>query len=237
MSACSLVRWITSSGKGRSCPSPPGAAFPSMRWLKNTRHYQWNMKIIFSFLHFFSFKSTFINRRSSQATPCTWCWPPPSSTSLFLFLLSFSSTPGGTSFQNTFPLHFLHDGLKDLQITNHSSSYSTLHSLFPSSHFSGSDWLCSETKCKDVPSPAPEEGSAKRRGDLLGQCHPSVGCELWRSMSKGDVALFGNVTLNVEMIAYKDAMIESVRASLFLECKISFALSDFCTLSVFLIFP
>ena len=34
-------------------------------------------------------------------------------------------------------------------------------------------------------------------------------------MSKGDVTLFGNVTLNVEMIAYKDAMIESVRASLF----------------------
>ena len=130
MSACSLVRWITSSGRGRSCPSPPGAAFPSMRWLKNTRHYQWNMKIIFSFLHFFSFKSTFINRRSSQATPCTWCWPPPSSTSLSLFLLSFSSTPGGTPFQNTFSLHFLHDGLKDLQITNHSSSsYSIIYSL------------------------------------------------------------------------------------------------------------
>ena len=168
------------------------------------------------FSTFFSFKSTFINRRSSQATPCTWCWPPPSSTSLFLFLPSFSSTPGGTSFQNIFSLHFLHDGLKDLQITNHSSSsYSILYSLLPSSHFSGSDWLCSETKCKDVPWPAPEEGSVRRRGDLLGQCHPRVvdgrGCEFWRSMWRGDVALFGNV----EMIAYKDAMIESVRASLF----------------------
>ena len=34
-------------------------------------------------------------------------------------------------------------------------------------------------------------------------------------MSKGDVTLFGNVTLNVEMIVHKDSMIESVRASLF----------------------
>ena len=52
-------------------------------------------------------------------------------------------------------------------------------------------------------------------------------------MSKGDVTLFGNVTLNVEMIVHKDSMIESVRASLFLECSISFALSDICILSVF----
>ena len=35
------------------------------------------------------------------------------------------------------------------------------------------------------------------------------------NVKRGDVTLFGNVTLNVEMIAYKDAMIESVRASLF----------------------
>ena len=118
-------------------------------------------------------------------------------------------------FSKYISLHFVHVGLNDLQITNHSSSYSTLYCLFPSSHFSGSDWLCSETKCKDVPWPAPEEGSVKRRGDLLGQCHPRVGCELWRSMSKGDVTLFGNVTLNVEMIVHKDSMIESVRASLF----------------------
>ena len=94
-----------------------------------------------------------------------------------------STALGGTPFQNTFSLHFLHDGLKDLQITNHSSSsYSILYSLLPSSHFSGSDWLCSETKCKDVPLPAPEEGSVRRRGDLLKQCHPRVedgsGCEL-----------------------------------------------------------
>ena len=52
-------------------------------------------------------------------------------------------------------------------------------------------------------------------------------------MSKGDVTLFGNVTLNVEMIVHKDSMIESVRASLFLECSISFALSDICILSFF----
>ena len=51
------------------------------------------------------------------------------------------------------------------------------------------------------------------------------------------MTLFGNVTLNVEMIAYKDSMIESVRASLFLDCSISFALSDICILSVFEYFP
>ena len=199
----------------------PESAWCSIPFNEVASDHQWNIKITFSFLYVISFKSTSINRRSSQADPCTWCWPPPSSTSLPLFLPSFSSTPGGTSFQNIFSLHFLHDGLNDLQITNHSSSsYSILYSLLPSSHFSGSDWLCSETKCKDVPWPAPEEGSVRRRGDLPKQCHPRVedgsGCELWRPMSREEMWLSSAMSCsNVEMIAYKDAMIESVSASLF----------------------
>ena len=81
-------------------------------------------------------------RRNSRATLCTWCSPPPSSTSSSPFSPSSSSTPGSPSSSWSPPS---------------SSSYSL--SFWP-----GSDWLCRGTKCNVVQLPAVEGASATLKG-------------------------------------------------------------------------
>ena len=98
------------------------------------------------------FANNKISRRNSQATLCTWCLPPPSSTSSSPFSPSSSSTPGSPSSSSSPPS---------------SSSYSL--SFWP-----GSDWLCRGTKCNVVQLPAVEGVSARLKGlslaMVLGSC-------------------------------------------------------------------
>ena len=88
------------------------------------------------------FANNKISRRNSRATLCTWCLPPPSSTSSSPFSPSSSSTPGSPSSSWSPP-----------------SSLSSSPSFWP-----GSDWLCRGTKCNVVQLPAVEGASAKLKG-------------------------------------------------------------------------